>query len=276
MKFLKRGKEAEDMTRQADAETERRRAAAQDKGPRIFRYWMPEGAEQQITFLDGEVNEQGVLDVPRYYEHNVFLGNSWKNWFPCTKDDGDACPLCVDKQPALVYVFTVIDHRQWNEKKGDHKSHENERKLFICKGDAYKRLSKIAHKRGGLTGITFDVSRIGDRSENVGSDFDFVEKQSLKKIAKEFGLSKKGDAGDNKVAAPYDYEEVLKYYSAEELIEMGVVIDESNSVGGDDVDEQKGKKKDKKSKKDKKDKKSKKDKKGKGKAPKESDYDGDL
>jgi len=260
LSFMKTGKEAEKLTERAEAETEQRRAAG---GNTIFRYWMPDKAEQQITFLDGELSESGLLDVPRYWEHNLLLNGSWKNWFPCTKDE-EPCPLCDLKQPSLVYALTIIDHREWEDKKGI--THQHERKLYICKGDTYKRLSKIAAKRDGLAGCTFDVSRIGDKAENVGNDFDFVEKLSLKKLAKKYGMEKDGATENNKVCQPYDYDEVIKYHSADELREMGLGSGDA-PVGSADV-----KKKPKKDKKDKK----KKDKKGKKKKSKENDFDKDL
>lgn len=275
--FLKKGQEGEEVTRKAEAEVAAKRAAAKNT---VFRYWMPDEAEQQITFLDGEVDAAGRLDVPRYWEHNVFLNNSWKNWFPCTKDQEPDCPLCETKQPSLVYVFTIIDHREWAEKKDSSKVHHHERKLYVCKGDTYKRLSKIALKRDGLTGATFDVSRIGDKAENVGSDFDFCEKLSMKELRKKYGLKKSGENKDSKVCAAYDYEQVLKYHTADELRAVGFGEGSSTpAVGSGDANEVKNdkKKKDKKKKdKKKKDKKNKKDKGNKNKAPSESDYDKDL
>jgi hypothetical protein len=258
VKFMKKGKEGEVLTKQADAEVERRRSSG---GNTIFRYWMPDGAEQRITFLDGELSEAGLLDVPRYWEHNLQINGSWKNWFPCTKDE-EPCPLCEIKAPSLVYAFTIIDHREWEDKTG--KTHQHERKLYICKGDTYKRLSKLAAKRDGMTGITFDVSRIGDKAENVGNDFDFVEKLSLKKLAKKYGMEKDGATENNKVCQPYDYDEVIKYCTAEELREMGLGSGDA-PVGSADT-----------SKKDKKDKKKKKDKKDKKKKSKDNDFDKDL
>lgn len=266
LKFMKKGTEGEQLTKQADADTERRKAAG---GGSVFRYWMPDGSEKQITFLDGELSEAGLLDVPRYWEHQLKLGDSWKNWYPCTKDE-EPCPLCDIKQPSLVYALTIIDHSEWEDKKD--KVHEHERKLYICKGDTYKRLSKIAAKRGGLTGCTFDVSRIGDKAEAVGNDFDFVEKLSLKKIAKKYGLETKGKAENNKVALPYNYDDVIEYHTAEALREMGLGSGEKPPVGSEDV--KKGKK-DKKGK-SKKDKKPKKDKKGKKSKKDKTDFDKDL
>lgn len=255
VKFLKKGKEGEQVTKQAEAEVEQRRAAG---GNTIFRYWMPDGAEQRITFLDGELSEAGLLDVPRYWEHNLQINGSWKNWFPCTKDE-EPCPLCDIKAPSLVYAFTIIDHREWEDKKDN--VHKHERKLYICKGDTYKRLSKQAAKHDGLTGCTFDVGRLGDKAENVGNDFDFVEKLSLKKLAKKYGMEKSGATENNKVCQPYDYDEVIVYRTADELREMGLGSG-SAPVGSSD-------------KKPKKEKKKKKDK-GKKKKSKDNDFDKDL
>ena len=257
MKFLHKGTEGEALTQQAEADAAARKAAA---GKKTFRFWMPDGAEQKITFLDGELSEAGLLDVPRYWEHNLQLSGSWKNWFPCTKDE-EPCPICDIKQPALVYAFTIIDHAKWAEKKDTSKVHQHERKLYICKSDTFKRLSKIAVKRGGLTGCTFDVSRIGDKAENVGNDFDFCEKLSFKKLAKKYGMEKKGKTENNKVVQPYDYDDVIKYHTAAELRRMGLGSGEA-PVGSDDV------------KTDKKDKKGKKDKKSKAKS--EEDFDKEV
>jgi len=261
MKFMHKGTEGQALTQEAETAAAVRKAAASN---RIYRFWMPDGSETKITFLDGVLSESGLLDVPRYWEHNLQLDGSWKNWFPCTKDE-EPCPLCDIKQPALVYAFTVIDHTKWAEKKDTSKVHQHERKLYICKSDTFKRLSKIAAKRGGLTGCTFDVSRIGDRAENVGNDFDFTEELSFKKLAKKYGMEKKGKTENNKVVLPYDYDEVIKYHTAAELREMG--LGSGAPVGTDDV---------KKSKKDKKDK-GKKDKKSKkSKAKSEEDFDKEV
>jgi hypothetical protein len=288
---MKRGSEGEELTRQAEAEAELRNA---ESGNRVFRFWMPDKSEQQLTFLDGELSPSGLLDIDRWWEHNLRVNGSWKHWYPCTKDAAEDCPLCRFKKPALVYALTVIDHNEWVDKKGQR--HVNERKLYICKGDTYKRLSKIASKRGGLTGCTFDVSRIGDKAENVGNDFDFVEKQSLKKVAKRYDLATSGPAENNKVALPYNYSEVIPMYSATELVDMGVAkyAEESSAdapfgasssphiptkkkgktLGDEDLVDNREKDKKKKDKKDKK-KKDKKDKKKKDKKGSKKDKKGD-
>jgi len=185
--WLKRGKEGQALTKRNEEEAAVRKAVSANK---VFRFWMPEEAEKRITFLDGELDDAGFLDVHRFWEHQLKINNSWKNWFPCTKDE-EPCPICETKQPALVYVFTIIDHSEWKSDKSGH--HKDERKLYVCKSDTYKRLTKIAHKRDGLTGCAFDVGRIGDRSEAVGNDFDFIEKLSLKKIASKYGLKTDGE-----------------------------------------------------------------------------------
>ena len=40
---------------------------------------------------------------------------------------------------------------------------KNTRKLFIAKNQTIKMLTKLAAKRGGLQGCTFDVARTGDK-----------------------------------------------------------------------------------------------------------------
>ena len=86
--------------------------------------------------------------------------------------------------------------------------------MFVCKRETFKRLQKIATKRGGLAGWTFDVSRIGDKSPSVGSDFDFVEKRDAAALMKAYGLEKDE-------VTPHDYEEVLIYRDAGELKQLG-------------------------------------------------------
>ena len=277
--WLKRGKEGRALTKRNDEDVAAKRAAAANK---TFRFFLKEGEEKRITFLDGELDEAGVLDVPRYWEHRIKMNGHWNNWYPCTKDEEEDCPLCDDGQPSLVYVFTIIDHTEWTSEQKS-VDHVNERKLYICKSDTYKRLSKIAHKRDGLTGCSFDVGRIGEKAEAAGNDFDFVKKQTLAKVAKKYDLKKKGEDTDNKVALPYDYDKVLKYYPADELREMGLGGSDKDVPGSKDAKELKNKSKKKKKDKKKKDKK-KKDKKKKDKSKKkkkdkvagEEDFDKSL
>ena len=205
--FLKRGKEAQEAHVKADVEAEIR---SKQRGPR--RFWVPKDGESIITFLDGALTPEGLLDVVSYNEHRKFLNGSWRNYFPCVAAQ-EPCPICQeDNQATLVTLFTVIDHTKWKDRNG--KTHQNERKLFVAKRDTVKRLQKMAAKRGGLIGWRVSIGRVGDRSPEVGTDFDFVEKVDLKAMGKELKLK----PDDLK---PFDYDTVVPYFTADELRELG-------------------------------------------------------
>lgn len=236
--FLKKGAAAHKLIDKAEAETEARRAAAQNS---VRRYWIPEGKEGQITFLDGGLDDSGLLDTTAFWEHNLKLGGHWRNWFPCTQVE-EPCPICEGgENPYLVSLFTVIDHSEYTDKNG--KTHKNERRLFAAKRETFRRLQKIAAKRGGLTGITFDVSRTGDKSASVGDTFDFVEKRTLNAIAKAYSLTKED-------VQPFVYDDVIEYRDAKALRKAGFGAggvngdgdeDDDAGVGGEDASEVKKK-----------------------------------
>lgn len=208
--FMKKGGDAQKMHHKAEKDAEARKKAAENKA---YRFWVPQEDEAQITFLDGELDAEGVLSAPTFWEHNLKLAGKWGNTFACTQLE-EECPICESGDNAyLITLFTIIDHRSYTDKQN--KKHQHNKRLFACKRETFKRLQKIAAKRGGLAGITFDVSRGGDKSASVGDTFDFVEKRTLPEIAKAYGL--KGDD-----VAPFDYEAVVPYFTASELIEQGL------------------------------------------------------
>jgi hypothetical protein len=205
--WLKKGKEAHAQVEAADQETAKKQAAGS-----VRRFWIPKDKETQITFLDGNLDEDGLLETVTFWEHNLRLNGKWGNHYACTQDQ-EVCPICVGGDtPSLVAAFSIIDHTEWTDK--NNKVHKNERRMFVCKRETFKRLQKIATKRDGLAGCTFDVSRTGDKSPSVGSDFDFVEKRTLPQIAKAYTLVE--DSG-----TPFNYEEVLVYRDAAELKQLG-------------------------------------------------------
>lgn len=208
--FMKKGKAAQQMHKKAEAETEAKKQASENQ---VNRFWMPNDSERQITFLDGEVDADGVLNANSFWEHQLKLGGHWRNWYPCTQLE-EECPICEGGDNAsLVTIFTIIDHEPFTSKKTG-KTYQNERKLLAVKREVYKRLQKIAAKRGGLAGITFDVSRGGDKSPGSGELFEFVEKRTTAEIAKAYNLK----ADDVK---PFDYDKVIVYNNAKKLREMG-------------------------------------------------------
>lgn len=206
--FLKRGADAHKALQKAEKEAEARAAA---RG--AFRFWLKEGDERMITFLDGDLTDDGLLDTVSFNQHQVKMNGKFRNYFVCTAES-EPCPLCEmpDTFPTLVSCFTVLDHSEYTDRNG--KKHQHERKLFVAKRDTMKRLQKLATKRGGLRGWTVSVSRIGDKSPEVGTDFDFIEQQDLPELAKLLKLKPEQ-------VLPFDYDKEIRYLSADELRELG-------------------------------------------------------
>lgn len=220
--FFKKGAEAKAALQKEEAEAELRKQEAGN----MWRFWMPAGEDRQITFLDGDLDDEGMLDIQMFYEHTTRVNGQWKN-FVCTAeaDQSQPCPICESgDRPSLVGVMTVIDHTPHKIKKGANagKTIQNQRKLFVAKQGTLRILTKLAQKRGGLAGCTFDVSRTGDDEANVGNQFDFCEKfDSYEEIGDKFGLKLEE-------VQPADYDKEIVYRSPEDLIELGV----GKAIGG--------------------------------------------
>ena len=120
--FLKHGKDAVEAERREVADREARSKA-------VWRFWIPTGGSTSITFLDGDLDPDGILAVPRWYEHQVFMNGNWRNWFVCVSED-EVCPLCEGGDHAsLVTGFTVLDHSEYTDKKGT--VHKKDRKSVV-------------------------------------------------------------------------------------------------------------------------------------------------
>lgn len=184
---------------------------------RLFRFWIEPEESGAITFIDGDLTKEGILDCFMYREHQLFMGGSWRNWFPCTSEQ-EPCPICeTGDDPSLVGVFTIIDHREFKGKKAVYKDNQ---KLFVAKRGTLKILQQSATKRGGLAGATFDVTRSSADKANVGDVFDFTEKNEIAVLRKKF-VRKNKDGKPETVFVPADYEEEIKYFPADELRKMG-------------------------------------------------------
>jgi hypothetical protein len=212
MSFLKKGKAAHAALEKAEAQAE---AAAKN---RAFRFWLPDKGQTSITFLDGDLDADGMLDIPMYYEHQVFMNGHYRNWFACVAED-EPCPICEGGDtPMLVGCLTVIDHSEFKDKQG--KVRKDEKRLFVAKRKTIQQLQLIAAKRGGLTGCLFDVARTGDKEANVGNMFDFTEKVAPAQLKKKYKEN----------AEPFEYEEVIPHPSAKELRALGFG---TTGVGGE-------------------------------------------
>lgn len=230
MGFIKKGKAAKREMAKVEAQIAQR---DEEMKNRVFRFRLPDEEQTSITFLDGDLDDDGLLNIAMYYEHNMYQNGSYNHWYVCV-GESEPCPICEGgSTPSFVGAFTVIDHTVWKDKKGV--VHKDELKLFVAKRHTIKQLQTIAKKRGGLTGCTFDVTRTGPNSASVGSMFDFSEKKTLAALRKKYGQE----------IGPYNYEEVIQYLTAKELRKLGFgsapvgsedEYDEDDDNGDDDED----------------------------------------
>jgi hypothetical protein len=180
---------------------------------RMWRFWMNGGESGQITFLDGMLDEFGVLQGLTFYEHNLKLNGKWGNYFICI-GEWEPCPICEGgDESRLVTAFTIIDHREYKGKKAVYK---DTRKLYVCKKGTLEILQKRASKQGatGLAGCTFDLTRTSADEVNVGNDIEFVVKRSKDELIKAYPSLK-----DEMM--PADYNAEIPYHNREELLALG-------------------------------------------------------
>jgi hypothetical protein len=204
--FLKRGPEAQETFAKEEFKAE------QNMKKKTYRYFVTKGETSALTFLDGNLNSDGLLDIPYFYEHNVQMNGKYGNYFVCTTD-AEPCPICEGGlQHSYVGLLTVIDHSQYTSKK-DGKVYKDTVKIFAAKRDTIKQLLIYATKRGGLRGCRFDVSRTGDKSPSVGNMFDFTSKATEGELKASWGVN----------SEPVNYDEYISslYLPAKDLRKMG-------------------------------------------------------
>jgi hypothetical protein len=188
-----------------------------------------EGEEGFITFVDGDLSSQGYLIPPRWYEHNLFLNGSWQNYFVCpekTNPGEEKCPICESgDRPSLMSGFTIIDHRTFKSEKTG-KEYKDTRKILIAKSPTFEMLNKIAMKRGGLAGATFEVTRVSSKDAAVGSMFDFKEKRDKAELQKLYVREYVDPKTNAKTTVsnfvPVDFEQEIVYKTGNELRALGL------------------------------------------------------
>lgn len=216
--FLKKGTAAKALHKEEEAKA----AARQSQFGAAFRFFIPykPGTPNMttLTFLDGNLDDEGMLDIPYFKEHTIKVNGQWTN-FVCTEDDEGHCPICASDTdvPAFVGALTVIDHTGYTIKSGANAGTfvERSKKLFIAKRSTLQVLTAQAHKRGGLAGCTFEVTRTGDREPRTGNQFDFEQKDNLEELRQE-------NQWEEALIQPLIYAEAIVYTAANELAEMGL------------------------------------------------------
>ncbi len=217
LNFLKTG----NATRKAMAHEDARAEAQQLEFDKMWRFMLKPDEDAKITFLDGELGEDGILDITTFYEHFMKLNGKPRNFICVAEtDEPEECPICErgDTPKSFVGVMSILDHRKYKIQTGQNagKIVQNDRKLFVAKRGTLKMLTKIAMKRAGLAGCSFDVSRGNDKTPSVGNVFDFTSKfESFDEIAEKFSLKLED-------VAPANYMKELTYYTAAQLLDLGV------------------------------------------------------
>jgi hypothetical protein len=224
--FLAKGIASKKGLEKAEIEAEKRK---EEQG-KAWRFYLKDGESEQCTFLDGDLDDDGFLDLVSFHQHTERLNGKWEN-FIVDPDQPDPIQETTGKTPAFCAVFTVFVHKPWKDQDGN--EHEGSRRLFVAKRQTIKQLQKLAEKRGGLTGCTFEISRTGDKMAGVGDMFDFEDKNSIADLAEHLGIEEKD-------MAPLNYEEELTFYSEDQLRTLGFgngspsIGSADTTSGGDD------------------------------------------
>lgn len=221
--WLKTGSESANLQQRE----QQAQAARQAQMGKMFRFFLGKKEEAKITFIDGELSDEGFLIPPRFYEHTVEVAGKWQN-FVCPEQTnpsgGDTCPICKSgDRPALISLFTVIDHRGYTSRDGVQVPFS--RKLLAAKPGTMEILAKQAVKRGGLIGCTFEVSRVGAQAPAIGDIWDFVEKGDPEELVKKFMVKSKNEKGEvvtNTLFSAADYEKEIPFLTGAELLALGL------------------------------------------------------
>lgn len=162
------------------------------------RFWMPNDTERLITFIDTPMIELDGIKIQtpfKYNEYQIQLNGSWKNWFTQPIDPSDDVLKEMGYKAAKVAVLTAIDHAEWTDRNGT--VHRDELCLYVVKrsSQVWKQIERFMERGMDLSGQTFLVSRMGDKSPGTGS--------MLEKHSDNFTL-------DPNIHVPFNYLEILK------------------------------------------------------------------
>jgi len=198
--------------------------ARRNETGKMYRFRLKEGEEARITFVDGflapDGMNKGCLTFASYHEHTIQANGGWHNYV-CLHGQGDMhCPLCEEgNRSSFVGALTVIDHREVTSKDGT-KTYKDQKRLFVAKSTTLQMLTQLAAKRGGLAGCTFDVYRTSKTDASVGNIFDFIEKNDVEELKKQF-TNKNEQGKDVTYFTAAEYDKELPFFKEAELRGMG-------------------------------------------------------
>lgn len=172
------------------------------------RFWMKNGTDREITFIDGasiDFNGQKIPTPIQYQEYNLNMNGHWRNWFTRPTDDSQDFLKEMGHRASKVAALTVIDHSEWTDRKGV--VHKDEVTLYVLKRSStvWKQIERFYQTHGSLEGQKFRISRMGDKSPGAGS------------LLEHIGAS---DVYDSSIHKPFEYFEILAPKTRQELMDI--------------------------------------------------------
>jgi hypothetical protein len=166
----------DDADRKAAAELARQeQARAEAAKNSVRRLWLPASGETTVTILDDAKHPEGYPLPFVFNEHQLKMNGHWRNWYTCI---GEGCPICAqDNRPNLMAAYTVINHAEFTDKKGNVR--KDETNLLMVKPAINKILRKAASRRGPLRGWKVEITRNTEQSYSSGDVFDFLERREI-------------------------------------------------------------------------------------------------
>lgn len=205
-----------------------------------FRFFIGKGETTQITFIDGDLDEDGVLTPPRWYEHSLQVAGKMTHYICPVKtnpEGGGVCPLCESGDRAtLVAAFTIIDHTTGKSRDGK-TEYKDRVKLMIVKPIVFDLLAYNAKRNGGLSCTRFEVARLGDKASAQGDVYTVLEKLPRQKLRNRYWREIQVDNGSGEMVPkkvtnfePVNYGDDIPFYTCEQLASMG--LGRAVAVGG--------------------------------------------
>jgi hypothetical protein len=215
-------------------------AARKEEMNKAFRFFLKQGEERKILFVDGEIDQStGGLLPARVYEHKTNVQGKWRNYV-CPKETdpgaGHSCPFCESgdqprsRQPAHHHRPDPDAERGQEE---DVPVHAQAVRL---QANVYEVLNSNAKEFGGLAGHVFKVKRVGEKSERVGDVYIHLNAvtdtaKAKQQFMRSFEMKDKDGKKVMKTEClyePLDYNKELTYKSAEDLAKLGVASPKSS------------------------------------------------
>lgn len=211
-----------DTAKKALKEEEAKAELARDQAGKPRNFYIHKdnlGKDYDITFLDGDLDKNGEIQMNSWSEHFRQVGGKWRS-FVCLQP-GYCANCAADDKPTMVCAFTVVDHSEYTVQKGPNegKTFKDQKKLFMAKRGTLAQLQKIASMRNGLRGVRITATRTTANAAQVGDMLIPLDgKYDDNELFEMLGKDDKGNRND----LPFNYAEAAPYYTAEELKNLGI------------------------------------------------------